>query len=227
MDRSGFTYDPTIPMLSRFPNADYIIHEVPKIAPTFLAYGNHEWMLNGVDVARIEAAGVVILHNRYVQHDGVFIGGLSSPDVTNYWIFQQEWRKAHPNDTRGNVRRFYYYWKTHEERKAIDSVWMEEFEAQDGYKILICHHPEYWDLKESRLCEKRIDLVLTGHAHGGQIRIGRQGLYASGQGWLPKLTSGIHHGQYGDMIISRGLSNTVPIPRLFNPTEMVYVKITP
>lgn len=227
LDRAGFTYTPHIPMLSRFPNADRFIHAAPTIAPTFLAYGNHEWMLNEADFERIKAAGATILHNSFVQFKNLAIGGLSSPDVTNYWVFQKEWRTMHPEDTRGNLRRSYYYWKTHEERKTVDSAWLGEFKAQAGYKILICHHPEYWSLKEPRLCEHPIDLVLSGHAHGGQIRIGNQGLYASGQGWLPKFTGGIHHGRYGDIIISRGLSNTVPAPRLFNPTELVYVDITP
>lgn len=49
-----------------------------------------------------------------------------------------------------------------------------------------------------------IDLVLSGHAHGGQIRLFGQGLFAPGQGILPKYTSGVHE----NMIISKGLANT-------------------
>ena len=66
---------------------------------------------------------------------------------------------------------------------------------------------------------------MAGHAHGGQIRIGNQGLYASGQGWFPQYTSGIHREQYGSMIISRGLSNPVKVPRIFNNPEIVSVQI--
>lgn len=227
LDRKGFEYEPDTPMLLRFPNADLFIRDAPKIAPTFFSYGNHEWLLNEADRNRIDYAGVVILHNTFTRYKDLAIGGLSSPDVTNYWVFQEEWRSKHPDDSRGNLRRSYYYWKTHEERKTVEVSWLPEFEKQDGYKILICHHPEYWSLKEPRLCEHPIDLVLAGHAHGGQIRIGKQGLYVSGQGWLPKFAGGVHHGTYGDMIVSRGLSNTLPIPRLFNPPEMVYIDIRP
>ena len=64
------------------------------------------------------------------------------------------------------------------------------------------------------------DLILSGHAHGGQIRLFGRGLFAPGQGIFPKYTSGIH----GSMIISRGLSNTGGmIPRLFNRREIVYI----
>ena len=172
LDKTGFKYDPSTPMLTRFPNADKLIQTLPNIAPTFFSYGNHEWMLNEVDVERIQSAGVVILHNTFIRYSDLVIGGLSSPDVTHYWFFQKEWRAEHPDDTKGNLRRSYYCWKTHEERKMVDSSWLPEFEKQEGYKILICHHPEYWALKEPKLCERPIDLVLSGHAHGGQIRIG-------------------------------------------------------
>lgn len=104
---------------------------------------------------------------------------------------------------------------------------MREYEEADGYKSLICHHPEYWELKQPKLKNHQIDLVFAGHAHGGQIRLGNRGLFATGQGWFPKYTSGLYHGDHGSMVISRGLSNTMRLPRLFNPREMVYVDIVP
>ena len=88
-------------------------------------------------------------------------------------------------------------------------------EKQPGYKILLSHHPEYWTFLKRR----SVDLVLSGHAHGGQIRLFGHGLFAPGQGWWPELTSGVHDGR---LVISRGLSNTAAlVPRLFNPTEIV------
>ena len=67
-----------------------------------------------------------------------------------------------------------------------------------------------------------IDLTLSGHAHGGQIRLLGQGLFAPGQGVLPRYTSGVYEGR---LIVSRGLANTTFVPRLFNPTEMVYIHL--
>ncbi len=93
-----------------------------------------------------------------------------------------------------------------------------ELSKMEGFRILLCHHPEYYPLY---LAELDVDLVLAGHAHGGQIRLFGRGLYAPGQGILPSLTAGVH----GRMVISKGMSNTVPVPRLFNPTEVVLVEI--
>lgn len=74
---------------------------------------------------------------------------------------------------------------------------------------------------------RHIDLVFSGHAHGGQIRVFDHGLYAPDQGLWAKYTRGMHHhGPNGSMIISTGLSNTGGIvPRLFNPREIVYIRL--
>ena len=99
-----------------------------------------------------------------------------------------------------------------------DIGWLEEFERQPGYRILLCHHPEYYP----RFLKGRdIDLILSGHAHGGQWRIGRQGIFAPSQGLFPRLTEGVHDGR---LVISRGLANRTPVPRLNNPPEIVYIQ---
>ena len=78
--------------------------------------------------------------------------------------------------------------------------------------------PEYY---ERYLSGRELSLVLSGHAHGGQIRLFGRGLYAPGQGILPKLTEGVH---FGRLIVSRGLSNNSVVPRVFNPPEIVYIR---
>ena len=99
--------------------------------------------------------------------------------------------------------------------------WLDSFEHSGMFRILLCHHPEYWP----RYLRKRsIDLVLSGHAHGGQIRLFGRGLYAPGQGIFPRYTSSVHEGR---LVVSRGLANTTVIPRLFNPPEIVYVELSP
>ncbi len=98
--------------------------------------------------------------------------------------------------------------------------WLEGFSALDGFKLLLCHHPEYYPKYLSAL---DMDLILSGHAHGGQIRLFGRGLYAPGQGILPKYTSGVHDGR---LVIGRGLANTGGIiPRLFNRRELVMIEI--
>lgn len=92
------------------------------------------------------------------------------------------------------------------------------FQAEKGCKILLSHRPEDY-FRYLRGAD--VDLVLSGHAHGGQIRIGRRGLYASGQGIFPRHTRGVVE----RMIISTGASNRVPVPRWNNPCEVLRIAL--
>lgn len=101
-----------------------------------------------------------------------------------------------------------------------DLTMLEAFTAEEGYKLLMCHHPEYYD---RYLRPYGIDLTVSGHAHGGQWRVFGRGVYAPDQGLFPKYTSGLHENR---LIISRGVANTVPFaPRFFNPCEVVTVEV--
>ena len=99
-----------------------------------------------------------------------------------------------------------------------DIGFLDEFSRIDAPKILICHHPEYY---EKYIRERDIDLTVSGHAHGGQWRIFGRGVYAPGQGLFPKYTSGVHDGR---LVISRGLKKGI-IPRFFNRKEIVIIEI--
>ena len=88
----------------------------------------------------------------------------------------------------------------------------------DGLKLLLCHHPEYIP----EVSKLGMDLVVCGHAHGGQWRIFGRGVYAPGQGIFPKYTSGIHK---GNCVISRGLGDHTSIPRIFNDNELVMITL--
>lgn len=100
-----------------------------------------------------------------------------------------------------------------------DLSWLDDFSKADGYKLLLCHHPEYF---HRYLRPYPIDLIVSGHAHGGQWRIFGRGVYAPDQHLFPKYTSGVHEGR---LVISRGVANTVsPIPRFFNRREVVIVE---
>ncbi len=95
----------------------------------------------------------------------------------------------------------------------------EVLEKTDGeYSILLTHEPQYLE-QYARL---EPDLIFCGHAHGGQFRLpGGQGLFAPGQGPLPKLTSGVHQMGRTQMVISRGLGNSIFPWRLNNRPEIV------
>jgi len=89
------------------------------------------------------------------------------------------------------------------------------------FNILLSHRPEYF----KEYVKQDIDLVLTGHAHGGQIRIFNQGLIAPNQGFLPKYTSGIIREDNTTMIISKGIGNSVIPIRINNYPELVVVTL--
>ena len=97
--------------------------------------------------------------------------------------------------------------------------WLEDFCALGEPKVLLCHHPEYY---EPYLKERNVDLIVSGHAHGGQWRIFGRGVFAPGQGLFPKYTSGVHDSR---LVISRGLKKSGIVPRIFNPCEVVIINL--
>ena len=178
-----------------------------SLAPTFLSLGNHELALCEEDLQRIRDTGCLLLDNSWTTYNGMVLGGLTSHLVLDFRRLREKKHERYPD--RGSKPRVI---------KEPETGWLEEFERQAGYRILLCHHPEYYP----RYLKRRdIDLVLSGHAHGGQWRIGSQGIFAPSQGLFPRLTDGVHDGR---LVISRGLSNRAPVPRLNNPPEIVYVQ---
>ena len=167
-----------------------------RTAPTFFSYGNHEIKFPKLSPEEIEGTGVVLLDDRCKRFGDLLIGG-----HTPYTTF----------------------------------AWLADFEQADGYKILLNHHPEYYykepDGRKNFTGNpgledhKAIDLILSGHAHGGQWRVGNRGVLAPGQGLFAKYV----HGEYGNMIVGTGVANTAAplIPRFFNPREIVEITLRP
>ena len=90
-----------------------------------------------------------------------------------------------------------------------------EFAALSGFKLLLCHKP---DQAVKFVLKENIDLILSGHAHGGQIRVNDRGLYAPGQGFLPKYTKGWVKDR---LLITTGAGNPARMPRTGNQPEIV------
>ena len=89
---------------------------------------------------------------------------------------------------------------------------------KDRFNILLSHKPNwYFDYVK----QYDFDLVLSGHAHGGQMRLFGIPIIAPDQGLFPKYVKG----KFDKLIISTGLSNPVHIPRLFNPKEIVIINL--
>ena len=90
----------------------------------------------------------------------------------------------------------------------------------NSFKLLLSHRPETFE----HYVEKEIDLVLSGHAHGGQFRLPFiNGIVAPDQGLFPTFTEGIHTKNKTTMIISRGLGNSIIPQRLFNRPNLIQI----
>ena len=97
---------------------------------------------------------------------------------------------------------------------------LEDVDSAD-FTVLLAHRPELL----AKYAQFPLDLVVSGHAHGGQVRIGSQGIYSPGQGLFPKLTSGFYFDD--KLFISRGMTNSACAPRLWCPCELVMVRLLP
>ena len=92
----------------------------------------------------------------------------------------------------------------------------------DNYKVLLAHRPEYFDVYA-----ENVDLVLSGHAHGGQFRIPFiGGLVAPGQGFFPEYYEGSHIKENTEMIVSRGIGNSIIPFRINNKPEIIVAELT-
>ena len=171
--------------------------EAAKRMPVFVSVGNHE-RKSGLDIpSLVKETGAILLDDDCLPFGGITLGGLSSGFPTG--------------DKQGHFKK----------TPQPDMAFAARFAALSGYKLLLCHHPEYYP---AYLRSLSVDLILSGHAHGGQWRFFGRGLFAPGQGIFPKYTAGMYEDH---LIVSRGLGNPHPIPRIFNPPEIVSIRIAP
>lgn len=176
-----------------------------QIAPTYYVTGNHESGISGYEVLRyfLEKLGVVVLEDAAVllSHRGaeVTLLGLSDPAFSG----ESDLFSKVPAMVETKLRRL--------------------TEEVDGYTILLSHRPELFGTYVT--CN--MDLVLSGHAHGGQFRlpfIG--GLVAPNQGLFPKYDAGLYADGNTQMIVSRGLGNSILPFRFNNRPEIVLVELS-
>ena len=175
-----------------------------QIAPVYYVTGNHEARLTEYERLRtgLEMAGVTVLEDKtvWLERDGgrIMLIGLSDPDFTV------------KDDMFG-------------ETPSMAGTKLESLTGSEGsYTILLSHRPELFET----YTDCGIGLVLSGHAHGGQFRlpfIG--GLVAPDQGLFPKYDAGLYTAGSTDMVVSRGIGNSIIPFRLNNRPEIVLVEL--
>lgn len=93
---------------------------------------------------------------------------------------------------------------------------------EDGYTILLSHRPELFEIYK----EAKVDLVLSGHAHGGQFRLPFVGgLVAPNQGLFPKYDAGLYTEENTNMIVSKGIGNSILPFRFNNRPEVILIEL--
>jgi predicted MPP superfamily phosphohydrolase len=186
-----------------------LMQECAKIAPTFYSVGNHEnggvssW--NVIKWMRIECIPKYFDPN---ELDEIWDTGATFLDDG----FVIEDGIAFGGLSSGLINKG--------RQPQLD--WLDEFCSLDCPKVLLCHHPEYYEPYVKNL---PIELTLSGHAHGGQWRFFGRGVYAPGQGIFPRLTHGFHDD--GRLLIGRGMTNACQYPRWGNPCEMILLHLMP
>lgn len=185
-------------------NAEIFIKNVSGKYPCYYVTGNHEYWSNRIDeiLEKLKSYNVKILDGKTetirIRNQEINLSGIDDPDAEKY-------------TDKGEV----FYSQLEETEKNKNN---------DLFTVLLAHRPSY----VKSYLEYNFDLVLSGHAHGGQWRIPflLNGLVAPDEGWFPKYAGGQYIFDNGQMIVSRGLAReSTRVPRIFNRPELVIVEI--
>lgn len=176
--------------------------ESVRIAPCYYVSGNHEARVPEYRElkAGLEAAGVTVLDDARVEIEisgkSITIIGVNDPSFLADYLTSDA---------------------------AVMDRKLSELSSEDaGFTILLSHRPELFDTYAAH----EMDLVLTGHAHGGQFRLPLiGGLIAPNQGLFPKYDDGLYSDGNTNMIVSRGLGNSIIPFRFNNRPEVVLIEL--
>ncbi len=192
---------------SRRTNIEKAIHfsaKAVEIAPTYYVNGNHESRLSHTDythlIKKLKESGVTVLENQTADitlgDETITLIGLNDPNFKMELV---------DDTTEHNI--------AHQLMKTIPE--------NENYKVLLAHRPEYFDVYA-----ETVDLVLSGHAHGGQFIVPFVGgLMAPGQGFLPKYYDGLYERGTTSMIVSRGIGNSLFPFRVNNKPAIVVAEL--
>ena len=179
------------------------VREAVKIAPCYYVTGNHEARVNeyGELKAGMEAAGVTVLEDVKtkisMEGETITLIGVNDPSYQTDYLFGDS--------------------------ETVMNTKLEELHSEkDGFTILLSHRPELFDT----YADQGMDLVLSGHAHGGQFRlpfIG--GLVAPNQGLFPEYDAGIYTEDNTNMLVSRGVGNSILPFRINNRPEVILIEL--
>ena len=177
------------------------IREAVKIAPCYYVIGNHEARVNEYDELKsgMESAGIIVLEDAQTEisldGDTITLIGVNDPSYQTDYLFGDS--------------------------ETVMNTKLEELRTENGeFTVLLSHRPELFDA----YTDHGMDLVLSGHAHGGQFRlpfIG--GVVAPNQGLFPEYDAGIYTEGNTNMLVSRGVGNSILPFRINNRPEVILI----
>ena len=179
------------------------VQEAMKIAPCYYVSGNHEARVNEYEELKtgLISAGVIILEDTQtgisIEEQTITLIGVDDPSFQTDYLFGDS-------------------------ETVINSKLTELHTDGEVFTILLSHRPELFDT----YADHDVDLVLSGHAHGGQFRlpfIG--GVVAPNQGLFPEYDAGIYTDGNTNMLVSRGVGNSILPFRINNRPEVILIEL--
>ena len=174
-----------------------------EIAPCYYVTGNHEARVSEYDELKegMIELGVVVLEDGRIEleqsGETITLLGVKDPSFQTDYLFGDS-------------------------ETVMQNKLQEIVNEEDSYTILLSHRPELFEV----YTESKVDLVLSGHAHGGQFRLPFVGgLVAPNQGLFPKYDAGLYTEENTNMIVSRGIGNSILPFRFNNRPEVILIEL--
>ncbi len=179
------------------------LQEAVKIAPCYYVTGNHEARVHAYHELKsgMVGAGVILLEDASAEisraGESITLIGVNDPSFDTDYLFGDSQTVMHSKLT-------------------------ELHTDGDGFTVLLSHRPELFDT----YADHDVDLVLSGHAHGGQFRIPFiGGVVAPNQGFFPAFDAGIYTDGNTNMLVSRGVGNSLFPFRINNRPEILLIEL--
>ena len=177
--------------------------EAVRIAPCYYVTGNHEARVSEYSELKegLTELGVVVLEDERVEleqsGERITLIGVNDPSFQTDYLFVDS-------------------------ETVMQGSLQELINKDDGYTVLLSHRPEPFKV----YVESGANLVLSGHAHGGQFRLPFVGgLVAPNQGLFPEYDAGLYSEGSTNMIVSRGIGNSILPFRFNNRPEVIIIEL--
>ena len=205
-----------------------LLSQIPSFGPCFFVTGNHEYKTGHVDKIKktLQGLGITVLEGSgtkvSIKNQTIWLNGIDDRFINRKENFSHCPQKETPLQ---HARE-----RAKEKKPFIGGLWQKQIENcqqtkdPEHFCVLLSHRPE----QVTEYKKTGFDLIVCGHAHGGQIRIPGllNGLFAPNQGFFPAFAGGLYKFETATMVVSRGLVKN-HLPRVFNPPEICILDIVP